>query len=178
MSTSLLDQFSQLEKSTNEFLSQIQGWSDEQLSQKEDENNWSANQVIEHLLSSEMGTLGYMKKKSSSGWDALEDATDETRAAGQALASRLSTNMRIVAPSVLPVPTNQYSFDQLMGQWKVLRTDLKGFIENIKPEHYNKLVFKQPSIGMIHIGATMDFLDAHVRHHIHQVVRIKSVVLV
>lgn len=178
MSNTLLEQFSQLEETTNEFLSHISDWSDEQLSQKEDKNNWSANQVIEHLISSETGTLVYMKKKSSSGWDVLEDATDETRAAGQALASRLSTNMRIVAPSVLPVPTNQYSFDQLMGQWKVLRTDLKGFIENIKPEHYNKLVFKQPSIGMIHIGATMDFLDAHVRHHIHQVVRIKSVVLV
>jgi|GEM_PF-3072633 len=177
MSNTLLEQFSQLEETTNEFLSHISDWSDEQLSQKEDKNNWSANQVIEHLISSETGTLVYMKKKSSSGWDVLEDATDETRAAGQALTARLSTNMRIVAPSVLPEPTNDLSHAQLRTQWSALRTELKSFIDNIKPEHYKKLVFKQPSIGMIHIIATMQFLDAHVRHHIHQLERIKSSVL-
>lgn len=177
MSNTLLEQFSQLEETTNEFLYHLTDWSDEQLSQKEDADNWSANQVIEHLLTSEMGTLGYIKKKSSSGWDVLEDATDETRAAGKALTARLSTNMRIVAPSVLPVPTNELSHAQLRTQWSAVRTELKSFLENIKPEHYNKLVFKQPSIGMIHIIATMQFLEAHVRHHMHQLERIKSAVL-
>ena len=53
------------------------------------ENGWSAIQVTEHLLFSETGTLGYMKKKSSGGWETLEVTGQEQKNNGEALNNRL-----------------------------------------------------------------------------------------
>ncbi len=174
MSTPLQVQFDELQLATEEFLSRIKGWADSKLVQKPDDESWSANQVVEHLLTSEGGTLGYMKKKTSSGWDSLEVAGGENQEAGNALVSRLSGSSRMKAPSVLPEPTNQISFSEMTDKWKLLRTDLRSFLSEVQPEHFNKLVFRQPSVGMLDILSTLRFMTAHVRHHTSQLDRIKT----
>lgn len=173
MSSELDMLFIKLNETTQDFISIIQGWTPQQLSARQGAD-WSANQVIEHLITSETGTLGYMKKKSSSGWDTLEEATEENKTAGKALTTRLSSNQKIVAPSVLAEPSNQFTNEQLIAGWQAQRNELKLFLDNVAPQHYNKLVFRQPAIGMIDIISTMQFMERHVHHHIFQLERIKG----
>ncbi|MFM9004182.1 MAG: DinB family protein [Flavobacteriales bacterium] len=66
------------------------------------QGEWSIAQVLEHLLASEGGTLGYMKKKSSGGWDSLEVAAAEHNEKSAAIHARLESNERYKAPDVLP----------------------------------------------------------------------------
>lgn len=135
---------------------------------------WSIAQVVEHILASETGTLGYMKKKSSGGWDTLEDAGDAHRASSAAINARLESNERYKAPDVLPEPTNAISLSELFEKWNALRSELSDFASGIQPEHLNKLVFRQPAAGMLTVLHALDFMDAHLRHHLPQIKRISK----
>ena len=133
---------------------------------------WSIAQVVEHILSSETGTLGYMKKKSSGGWDVLEDAGDEHRESSAAINARLESNERYKAPDVLPEPTNALALGELYEKWNTLREELRSFVSQVQPEHFHKLVFRQPAAGMLTLLHALEFMDAHLRHHIPQIERI------
>lgn len=135
---------------------------------------WSIAQVVEHILSSETGTLGYMKKKSSGGWDALDDAGDEHHDSSAAINARLESNERYKAPDVLPEPTNSISLHQLFEKWNTLRSELIAFVSSIQPEHFHKLVFRQPAAGMLTVLHALEFMDAHLRHHLPQIERIRK----
>lgn len=135
---------------------------------------WSIAQVVEHILSSETGTLGYMKKKSSGGWDALENAGDEHRASSAAINARLESNERYKAPDVLPEPSNAVALGKLFEKWNTLRTELVEFVSHIQPEHFHKLVFRQPAAGMLSVLHALEFMDAHSRHHLPQIERISK----
>jgi hypothetical protein len=135
---------------------------------------WSIAQVVEHILSSETGTLGYMKKKSSGGWDALENAGDEHRASSAAINARLESNERYKAPDVLPEPSNAIALNELFEKWNALRTELVEFVSHIQPEHFHKLVFRQPAAGMLSVLHALEFMDAHLRHHLPQIERISK----
>jgi hypothetical protein len=134
---------------------------------------WSIAQVVEHLLASETGTLGYMKKKSSGGWDALEDAGETHHASSAAINARLESNERYKAPDVLPEPSNTVALGELFEKWNALRTELVEFVSHIQPEHFHKLVFRQPAAGMLTVLHALDFMDAHLRHHLPQIERIQ-----
>ena len=135
---------------------------------------WSLAQVVEHLLASEGGTLGYMKKKSSGGWDALEDAGSDHHASSAAINARLESNERYKAPDVLPEPSNAIALSDLIVKWNALRAELLDFVSTIQPEHFNKLVFRQPAAGMLNVLHALEFMDAHLRHHLPQVARISE----
>ena len=134
--------------------------------------SWSMAQVIEHLLASEGGTLGYMKKKSSGGWDALEEAGEEHHEKSEAINARLESDERYKAPDVLPEPGNKTSMEELMHTWSTLREELHSFLLNINSAHFNKLVFRQPAAGMLTVLHALEFMDAHLRHHLPQIDRI------
>ena len=138
------------------------------------EGEWSVAQVVEHLLASETGTLGYMKKKSSGGWDALEDAGEDHHASSAAINTRLESNERYKAPDVLPEPTNAIALEVLIEKWNTLRTELLDFVSTIEPEHFHKLIFRQPAAGMLTVLHALEFMDAHLRHHLPQIKRIQQ----
>lgn len=138
------------------------------------DGTWSMAQVIEHLLASEGGTLGYMKKKSSGGWDSLEEANEEHHAQSNAINARLESAERYKAPDVLPEPGNTVSMEELLSRWNLQREELFQFLATIDSAHFNKLVFRQPAAGMLSILHTLEFMDAHLRHHIPQIERINQ----
>ncbi|HEY8403438.1 MAG TPA: DinB family protein [Flavobacteriales bacterium] len=167
------DLFQKLSDITDKFLAALEAFSEEQLVSKEDSENWSPNQVMEHLLIAESGTLGYMLKKTSGGWDALPEVDNLSNPEAVGLIDRLNSTMRIKAPAILPEPTNKISKDELIAKWKQLRTELELFVHSIPHKNLNKMVFRQPSAGPMNIIQTLQFMEAHVGHHLHQIERIK-----
>ena len=141
----------------------------QQFHQAPAEGEWSVCQVFEHIVQSETGTLGYMVKKSSSGWDVLETEQAEHQQNGDALSQRLQSNEKYKAPAILPEPPNTTSLASLEHDWPLLRAQLKAFFEAVPPAHYDKLVFKQPYAGMISAPRAAAFLSNHIAHHIPQI---------
>jgi uncharacterized damage-inducible protein DinB len=173
MQGELLAHWDELVKAKEEFLGALQGLTEEQIKAQPAEG-WSAGQVLEHVLGAEMGTLGYMKKKCSSGWDVLETAQDEHHNNSKAINTRLSTEERYKAPAVLTEPSNAYSLAQMTAQWNMIRNDMHEFLKAIQPEHYNKLVFKQPVAGMLNVAQAVSFMYSHLRHHVPQITRLRK----
>jgi hypothetical protein len=174
METIIRDLFQKLTTTTEQFISSYDAFSTEQLVTKENGDNWSPNQVMEHILIAETGTLGYMLKKTSGGWDELPEVDNSANPGAVELVNRLNTDMRIKAPGILPEPTNEMSKDVMMAKWKQLRTELELFLNSIPTHHLTKMVFRQPSAGPMNITQTLEFMEAHIGHHMHQIARIKS----
>lgn len=154
-------------------LSELEGMSPEQLSVSQNES-WSAIQVIEHIIWSETGTLGYMKKKTSSGWEGLSLTSDEENLKSSMLNARLVSEEKYKAPAILPDPEGKKSIDELVAEWNLLREDLSKFINGLDENFYDRLVFKQPIAGPLNLFQTLQFLNHHLRHHIPQIKRIKA----
>ena len=132
-------------------------------------SGWRAVQDIEHILYSEKGTLGYIQKKTSSGWESLEDQEDEHRLKAQALHERLRSNEKYPAPAVLPEPTNSPSLEEMHAEWNAIRGQWNQWFESVDSAYLHKLIFKQPAAGMLTLADTLTFLTLHIEHHIPQI---------
>lgn len=172
MITQLESKFSDLENEKSRLLDLVKSISSEKLQVKENEHAWSIIQVFQHILYSESGTLGYVMKKSSGGWHTLEMEGELEKQNAHKLVTRLASNERYKAPDVLPDPPNDETIEQIQERWQVLRSKWRIFLDQVKEEDLNKLVFRQPAAGMITITATVDFLLNHLRHHEPQLERI------
>jgi hypothetical protein len=164
------------ETALQDFLEQIKKVPVNQWHQKPDDNSWSVIQVAEHIFASESGTLGYMMKKSSGGWDTLEITREEQNVNSSELNKRLTSGERYTAPAILPQPTNSTTPVEVEQNWKALRVKFNEFINGIDPMHYDKLVFRQPAAGMLNILQALDFLTMHLRHHLPQIERIAAAI--
>jgi hypothetical protein len=173
MNTEVEKYWNELEQSTREFITLMNEGAHldahEQVA-----GEWSKAQVLEHLLASEGGTLGYIEKKSSGGWDQLEETGSEQETNGAAIVNRLNSTERYKAPEVLPQPTNEIPMNELLERWKLLRERWKVLLSSIETSHNRKLVFRQPAAGMLNIIQTLAFMNAHLRHHFMQIERINK----
>jgi hypothetical protein len=173
MTTAIENKLRDLTDAKYHALQYFEGLSAEQMNSAP-EGEWSMVQVIEHVLFSEGGTLGYMMKKTSSGFDALDRVGDPERLAQTALVKRLDSGERYKAPAILPDPTGGASLAELNYKWDKIREQLNTFVSNVPYEFYDRLVFKQPVAGMITLEGTLDFLNAHLRHHFIQLERLRA----
>ncbi|MCC6599484.1 MAG: DinB family protein [Crocinitomicaceae bacterium] len=162
-----------METARRKFLSMIDNWSTEQLEFHES-GSWSALQVMEHIIISERGTLHYMKKKTSGGWQNIPLAEDEHGAAGRKLNARLVSTERFKAPSVLPDPVSSLSRDFMMFDWQSVRDELRFFIYSLDESFYHRQIFRQPIAGPVNLFQTMELLANHIQHHTYQLERIKT----
>jgi DNA-binding FrmR family transcriptional regulator len=173
MTKSIETKLHDLTEAKQQALQYFEGLSTEQINSAP-EGEWSMVQVIEHILMSEGGTLGYMMKKTSSGFDVLDRVGEQERLAENMLVKRLDSGERYKAPAVLPDPAGGASLEELSTKWEKLRGQLNAFISSVPEEYYDRLIFKQPAAGMITLNGTMDFLNSHLRHHFVQLERLRS----
>jgi hypothetical protein len=162
-----------MEEGRTDFMKAIENWSEEQLRFKPAEA-WNAMQVMEHIIFSETGTLGYLKKKTSSGFDGIETSGIENQQNGDALKKRLESSDQYKAPATLPAPTGNLTMEEMTKGWDEARIGLTEFLQSFPAEHFDKLVFRHPIAGPINVLHTLDFLGYHIGHHLHQIERIKQ----
>ncbi|MFM1931872.1 MAG: hypothetical protein RL226_1175 [Bacteroidota bacterium] len=138
-------------------------------------SGWNALQILEHILISEKGTLGYMKKKTQLKAEEMEVVDDQSREATAQLVAALHSENRWSAPSVLPEPTGAHSLDALSEEWTLLRDDFRVFLHELPAEYDQRKVFNHPFSGRIGLLDTLDFLAGHIKHHAFQLDRLKQV---
>jgi hypothetical protein len=164
----LLNEF---EAEKTNFTAIIAGFSRDQRMIKP-ENGWNMLQVMEHVIWSENGTLQYMKRKTQAPWADIELATDEENKQSNQLNSALKSEKRWKAPEVLPDPTGAQSFENMVAYWDNLRNDYLEFLGSLDANYHNRLIFKHPFSGRLNLFQTMEFLNSHIVHHVHQINRI------
>ena len=164
----------QLKASRELAFNMVEGWSEDQLNFKPSPESWNVIQIFQHIMFSEAGTFGYVLKKASSGWEALDVVGEQEKANGEKLVSRLETKAKYAAPLVLPEPMGDETIEKLKSRWNELRDKMIPFFENMDEAFYDRLVFKQPAAGMITPLVTIQFLTKHIEHHFMQLDELKA----
>jgi hypothetical protein len=164
----LLQEFEEVKDT---FTSLIESFSGDQRVAKPAEG-WSMLQVMEHIIWSETGTLEYMKRKTQAPWAEIEITSDEEHKKSTQLNGALKSDKRWKAPDVLPDPTGAQSLENMIVYWDNLRVEYSKFLESVDENYHNRLIFKHPFSGRLNLYQTMEFLNNHVLHHIHQLKRI------
>lgn len=165
-----------LSKGREDFVNELKTWPSDKLTQQPAEGGWCALEVIDHIISSERGTLGYLVKKTSSGWDEIPKRTPETDAAAGQLHAALESDGKWGVPVKFPPPAPDMTLDKLAHTWMHSHNDIAHWIGARPDGIEDKLVFKHPIAGRITLDQTLGFLQRYIPHHRFQLERIKAVI--
>lgn len=168
---SVYKRLSEAEREVDKLYSQIEGLSAEQLHRQG--SGWSVIQVISHLQMSEQGSLQYMQKKLQAGKDMPDSGTiNQLKMSLMNLA--LDSPLRWKAPSMISNPSNEGSLEELKLSWTQIREEIKNYIDEYPDEFISKGVYKHPFAGRQNLESAIRFLGYHIKHHRHQIERIKK----
>ncbi len=172
MISSLNTAFNKLEKQLDDLLQKVKPLSDKQQNFKPDTHSWSILQVFRHLMQSEGQINKYLHKK------ILGTATARKARFGAVLRSViLNTAMRLpikykVPDAIMVEFEENYNFEQLSSDWKLLRKEIKDFLEKIDEETSQKEIFRHPTVGRMSLLQGLSFMQEHLERHTRQVDRI------
>lgn len=169
--------FEQLERATSRLLAAAAALGDK-AHQVPAPGQWSAAQVVHHLLMAETGIGQYIDKK-------LQQ-TDELKKAGVAHTLK-SLLLRVLlrlpftkfeAPTRIKALTTEVvpPLPELQQEWAAVRRRLEQTLNEYPGKLLGRAIFKHPRSGMLTIYQTLDFMLDHVLHHQRQLERIAKAV--
>jgi uncharacterized damage-inducible protein DinB len=165
--------FEQLEHATNRLLASAAVLG-EQAYQAPSPGQWSAAQVVQHLVVAETGIGLYVEKK------VLQAEGLQAGGIGSFLKSRLLRVLlrlpftRFKAPASLTklTPEAVPPLAELRAEWEASRRRLERTLNEYPGKLLNRTIFKHPRSGMLTITQTLDFMLDHILHHQKQLERI------
>ncbi|MCC2545222.1 DinB family protein [Hymenobacter sp. BT175] len=167
--------FEQLEHATSRLLQTAREMGD-QSHLSPGAGQWSAAQVVQHLLAAESGIQDYIEKK------VLQAEGLEKSSVGGFLRSRLLRVLlrvpflKFKAPKRLAelTPDTVPPLSQLQHDWDGTRRRLERLLNEFPSQLLNRSIFRHPRSGMLTIYQTLDFMVDHVLHHQRQLGRIQQ----
>ncbi|MDG1261195.1 MAG: DinB family protein [Flavobacteriales bacterium] len=164
--------FEQMAFNRSRMLAELATWTESEL-KNHDEGQWNALQVVDHVITSEKGTLGYLMKKTKANPADLPIQGQANEIAGSKLNDALKTDRKWKAPDVLPQPKGDRSLEEMAAYWEGLQGKMVEFVSSLDKAFDDKLIFRHPIAGLLDLKATIEFLANHIDHHMHQLHRIK-----
>lgn len=153
-------------------LKELEAHSDDTLNRLPPGGGWSALQVMQHLMRSEMLSRKYLEKKLSFQPE-LKNAGIITGLRGRLLNFYLRAPMKFKAPD--NVNENSFparvDFSELADQWLEERRTLRRFLEQQPADLFDKEVYRHPFAGRLSIAGMVHFFDGHFRRHRGQIRR-------
>ncbi len=167
----LLAEFSKLEENKKEILNFLNAQDPSDLTRSE-EGSWCMIQAIRHIQISEDSILTYLEKKIQQG-DEMPERTFIGRISLVIFFFAFSLKFKFKAPEAVRNPPIT-SLDELANDWELTREKIKSFITTYPEKWEQKAIYRHPVGFRITLTNTIKFLNVHLRHHIHQINRIKS----
>jgi hypothetical protein len=159
-----------LEASRARVLASLDGFDAVALNSPPAPGQWSALQVLHHVVTTEALTLGYIRKKMQAG-PALENAGVASRLRLLALEVALALPIRVKAPSAVAEVPRAVELAVLRARWDEVRRGLSELVRTFPAELEGRLVFRHPLAGRMTLGHALGTLQAHLGHHVRQVER-------
>jgi len=165
--------FEQLERATTQLIQTAVALGDKD-HQAPGPEQWSAAQVVQHLLLAETSIEQYLEKK------VLQEEGHAHAGIGAFLRfGLLRVLMRIPflrfkAPKRLAqmMPAEIPAISQLQTEWAGVRRRLEQLLNEFPSKLLNRAIFRHPRSGMLNIYQTLDFMVDHVLRHQRQLERI------
>jgi hypothetical protein len=131
---------------------------------------WSAAQILHHVVSSEGGSLQYIRKKTQTP-DAVPRATLMCAVRTAVLAAALASPLKFKAPDVVANVPDKPPVDETLAQWSQIRDELEQMIGELPEGLLERALFRHPVGGRMNMSQTLDFMIAHLKRHSRQLRR-------
>lgn len=164
-------QLEQLRSLKSEIESQIAAIDSSKYNESPGEGMWNVAQTLEHVMTAELGSMTYIRRKLSDP-SSLPKAGLRQTIQNNLLFLALKTRFRFKAPAVVSQTNPEGSVDELLSQWSEHRRELEELIENFPDELADRCVFRHPVSGRMTLSQTLGFMIGHLRHHTVQFERI------
>jgi hypothetical protein len=132
-------------------------------------NQWSPHQVLQHIASSQAGTIKVMAWKKEKGDFKTIPVSHKFNFILLKLFFKL--NFKTKAPSVLLPPNEDVNLTDIKStlytQIQVIGTE----IECLESHQLNRAIFRHPITGLMNASMTVQFLGLHWKHHRKQILK-------
>lgn len=173
----LQQKFNELKYERNIFWQIIAAATPEQQLYKPESKSWCMREVAQHVLASETGVLKFISLKPSLPSTFLGNIKNTLNTTLLLVFLKSPIKFKLpekkgLAAAILPLEIMPYN--ELLDKWLAVIVDWEQYLNTVKPEQLSNIVFKHPVSGKMNLYQTLNFLIAHVKHHIFQLNRIKN----
>jgi hypothetical protein len=166
----LQERFDRLEITRSRVLARLEGHDRTRLNRPRADGGWSVLQILHHVIAAEAGTLRYISKKMLAG-TSLPRAGLKSRLRLWALRVTLASPLRFRAPGTIGDVPDETDPAELKAHWDDVRVSGKELLDGFPGELLDRMVFRHGFVGLMGLPDTLDFLQAHLDHHVRQVDR-------
>ncbi|GAB4313997.1 MAG: hypothetical protein Kow0059_05490 [Candidatus Sumerlaeia bacterium] len=164
--------FEILVQAQQEFRQELSLFSNAQAAFRPDRGKWNALQVLDHLIELEKSV--YLAARTNLKSATMVDKVSPLAWVKFYLARFvMSTSRRFQMPAGMPEPQARKTLDALRQDWLDMREKWKKYIAEVGPEKLPLQAWRHPVFGPMTLGMAIELLAAHVRHHIHQLRRLR-----
>jgi uncharacterized damage-inducible protein DinB len=173
MNAQLEKSFNNLASAQQEFRQKLAPFTGERARFKPNGTEWSAIQVLQHVIDAEKRTFASVRHR-------LKSATTADKAGILShikfafMKYVMKTNRRFKMPQGLTQPNGEQSLDELKQEWADYRDKWKNYLEGVKEEKLPVVALDHPVFGSFNLIQSLEFVAVHARHHMYQLQRIKE----
>ena len=156
--------FNNLEDTRLDLFNKLEALKPEVLTYKTNDNKWSADQTIFHLVKSEQLTSIAINRLLNQK-DKLQNAGFTDLVRSKVLNIALRSKLKFKAPAATTTMPDKIDFKELKEKWETVRNSIKQIVEDYPIDFSNKRIMNHPKAGWLTMGQTLDFLQNHFDHH-------------
>lgn len=134
----------------------------ERLAFRPEGKGWCALDVVQHLVLVEEGVVGYARKKLQAS---PQPVSFLDRAKLALLVALMRSPIRVRAPLPQVVPDEIVPLTDISARWERVRKELREILVSLPEERRKALLFRHPVSGPLDPAGTLDFVEAHAKHH-------------
>jgi len=171
MNKNLEKHWSRLVETKKYYEALLKTFNEQQLHFKSDANTWSMMEVMHHLYTSEKLSTDFVK-----GFDFKRKNVKlglKSQLKTILLVNRLNSKRKFKAPKILATKGAALELSNDAGlfkqQWHDLREEMKAMLGAFPDDKLDYFVFNQPVTGKMKLSQMLQFFNAHLNHHKHQI---------
>jgi uncharacterized damage-inducible protein DinB len=170
---SLLGQkWDRIEREKAAILKALSGWRDEELTWRPSLEEWSAAQVLDHVVRTEEAIysqgLSILAQKPS--YPSLQA---RLRFALLEIAFRFPVRVKVPRAVAFLKPANDVPVDNVFRRWELQRAHWSEFLRMQDCAAAKCTAMRHPVVGDLSVTNTVTFMLSHMLHHRHQLGRIR-----
>lgn len=137
------------------------------------EKQWSINQILVHLMTTELGTIRYLKKKMQSK-EPFRSSNYWSNTRYILLKWALKSAIKFKMPKILAEPSTTMSYVEIKKNVVFVHAEMEEFLAEFPERLFDKQIFKHPLAGRLPLVQSLWMLNHHFEHHMHQLNRIAA----
>ncbi len=164
--------FADIEAKKTAMLGRIAAWPAERLTYRPSPGEWSAIQVLDHLVKVETGVLAAVRR----GLEAPHRIGVRDRLGFLLVDVVFRSRRRVKVPMSAKrvLPDHEADMTDLVQRWDASRLELGELLAHLSPEERRKGVFRHPVSGWMNVPQVLRFFSTHITHHEFQLDRLDA----